>query len=96
MSQLDWGSVPDWVTALITSTSVAVVVISYSRNLYDKAREQAAQVSCRVVEEYIEHVVGSPKAKVISVGFKVTNRSDSSVYDLEVTFPKGKVIGEPL
>jgi hypothetical protein len=96
VSHIDWGSVPAWVAALITSTSAAVAVISYSRSLYDKAREQAAQISCRVVSNFVVSITGPDKSEVVAVDFEITNRSDSPVYDLEVTFSKSKIIGKPL
>jgi hypothetical protein len=96
MSHLDWGSVPVWVATLVTSTSAAVAVISYRRNLYDKEREQASKVSCWVEGGVIFKVTQSHEeiySATVSVDIKVANRSDSPVYDLEVTLGRsGKTL----
>ena len=92
MSHLDWGSVPVWVATLVTSTSVALAVASYRRNLYDKERQQASQVSCWTVEQMtvsIMQLSKGPRLVNISIGFRVANRSDAPVYDLEVSPPPG-------
>ena len=92
MSHLDWGSVPVWVGTLVTSTSAAVAVVSYRRNLYDREREQASKVSCWAVVKTILRVQVSTKEHYsadIVIDAKAVNRSDASVYDLEVSPPPG-------
>jgi len=96
MSSLDWGSVPVWVATVVTSTSAVLAVVSYRRSLYDKAREQASKVSCRISQEINEKVIETAPKKftaLFSVLVQVANRSDAPIYDLEVTIPG---IGMPL
>jgi hypothetical protein len=92
MSHLDWGSVPVWIATLVTSTSAALAVASYRGNLHDKEREQASKVSCRTVKQAISMITESLEGLYlinISISFRVVNRSDAPVYDLEVSAPPG-------
>jgi hypothetical protein len=95
MSHLDWGTVPAWVAAVIASISAAVALTSYLWSQYDKKREQASKVSCRVEIDYghiktIESLEGI-RSTDIPVDINIANRSNASVYDLEVTFPERRV-----
>ncbi|MGW6911606.1 hypothetical protein [Streptomyces sp. NPDC054940] len=42
---IDWGNVPAWVSAILTSSSFAVAARVYWENRQDKIREQAAKIT---------------------------------------------------
>ena len=47
---IDWGSVPDWIAAIVTGLSFAVAVAIYRTSVIDKEKEQAAGVSAWISE----------------------------------------------
>jgi hypothetical protein len=71
---LDWGNVPTWVGATITSTSVFIAALSYRRSVSDKEREQASHVAA-----WVGVVEDSGKSRRV---LRVTNGSDASVYEI--------------
>jgi hypothetical protein len=75
---LDWGNVPAWFGATITSGSLLVAANSYRRSVRDKEREQASKVAAWV-------------GKIDEVGvsqhlLRLRNSSDSPVFDVTVKF----------
>lgn len=76
---LDWGNVPTWLGAVVTSTSVSIAAISYRRSVHDKERAQASLVGGWVG---IEEKAGKQERVT-----RVSNASDAPVYEVTIRVP---------
>ena len=54
---IDWGSVPDWLAAIVTGLSFAVAAVVYRNSVVDKEKDQAARVSAWLSEGDEGHVL---------------------------------------
>ncbi len=81
---LDWGNVPAWVGAILTSVSLLIAALAYRRSVKDKEREQASKMAAwiGVVEDAHE------RKRVV----RIRNNSDAPIFDI-VARPHGT---EPL
>src|SRR3954447_4179578 len=78
---LDWGNVPAWVGAVLTSTSLLVAALTYRRSVDDKERDQASNVAAWVARR----VENGTQRKVL----RVSNGSDAPVYEIIARVPEG-------
>ncbi|MGW7261698.1 hypothetical protein [Streptomyces sp. NPDC054834] len=76
---LDWGNVPTWVGAVVTSTSVSIAAISYRRSVHDKERGQASLVGAWIG---IKENAGKQERVI-----RISNASDAPVYEVTVRVP---------
>jgi hypothetical protein len=84
---LDWGNVPNWFGATITSGSLMVAATSYRRSVRDKEREQAAKIAAWVSAVKVD----GTEHGIISV----RNSSDGPVFVLRVSIVGIPVVDVP-
>ena len=73
---MDWGSVPAWVGAILTSGSLMIAAFAYRRSVLDKERDQASKIAAWV--SVVERD-GEKRRQV-----HISNGSEGSVYDVTV------------
>ncbi|KOY53595.1 hypothetical protein [Streptomyces sp. XY332] len=76
---IDWGNVPTWVSAIITSSSFAVAARVYWENRQDKIRGQAAKITVELPKRDESDVLN-----IRSDRLYVRNHSDMPVFDLHL------------
>jgi hypothetical protein len=85
MANLDWGSVPAWISSICTSASVAVAAGAYWKSVSDKRREQASKITVWSPRSVLPPATGieiEPKYEDVTVAAK--NASDAAVKDVRV------------
>jgi hypothetical protein len=89
---LDWGSVPAWIAAIITSGSFVVAAVTYRRSVLNEERDQASKVSAWASapeepneKKYRESEAGDVYIVAsLPVTLHVANRSDGPIYDIDL------------
>lgn len=74
---VEWGTVPAWFSAIITSGSLLVAAFSYRRSVLDKQSEQASKVAAWIA---LEHDRDEEKPVL-----RLRNSSDGPIFDVTVT-----------
>lgn len=73
LQEWDWGNVPAWLAAILTSLSFLVAAFTYRRSVLDKEREQAGKVAIWIASDGMLHL---------------RNVSESAIYGVIVFYPK--------
>lgn len=81
---LDWGNVPTWLGATLTSGSLVVAANSYRRSVLDKERDQASKVAAWFA---LTEDLGIQKRVL-----RLRNSSDAPVFDLTVTVNESMIV----
>ncbi|MFD7380053.1 hypothetical protein [Streptomyces mirabilis] len=79
---LDWGNVPSWCGAVVTSTSASVAALSYRKSVRDKEMDQASKVAAWIgmkeeSDRQVFHLLinNSSNAPIYEISVKVSART---------------------
>ena len=92
---IDWGSVPDWLAAIVAGLSFAVAAVVYRNSVVDKEKDQAARVSAWLSEGDEGHVLNVRNASggviydVVALNYSPREELDFRTIPPETTVTRG-------
>ena len=93
VSEIAWGSVPEWAGSLLTGSSLLIAALAYRRSVRDKETDQASKTVAWI--SMAAETTGSEDEKHLKTHVFVRNSSKLPIRQATawISFPDGKTLG---